>query len=96
MRSLPQNSYYWGVIVKIISDELGYSPAQIHEMLREEFLYEVLHIKTRDGITQKKIAKSTTEITTTEAEDYYSSIRQWASITLGLWIPEPHEETPIV
>lgn len=92
MRSLPQQRYYFGVIIKILSDELGYSPMQIHEMLKEEFLFEILHIRTKDNILQKKIVKSTTEITTAEAEQYYSDIRQWASMELGIWLPEPNEE----
>lgn len=91
MRSLPQQKYYFGVIVKIISDELGYSVNQIHEMLKQEFLFEILHIKTKTGIKEKRIVKSTTEITTAEAEQFYSDIRQWASIELGCWIPEPNE-----
>lgn len=95
MRSLPENRYYWGVIVKILSDELGYEPSKIHEMLKQEFLYEILHLKTRDGILEKKIVKSTTELNTEEAESFYSSVRQWASIELGIWIPEPNEKQTI-
>ena len=92
MRSLPQNAYYWSTLVKIMSDELGYSPMQIHEMFKQEFLFEILHIRTKQGIRQQKIVKSTVELTTSEAEEYYSNIRQWASIELGIFLPEPNEE----
>lgn len=91
MRSLPQNKYYFKVIVEILSDHLGYTKDQIHELLKEEFLYEILHIKTKDGIKEKKIVRSTTELTTAEAEKFYSDIRQWASLELNCYIPEPNE-----
>ncbi len=34
-RSEKLNDYYWGVVVKIIADELGYEPKEIHGALKE-------------------------------------------------------------
>lgn len=37
-RSNEQNAYYWAVIVKIISEEIGYTPDETHEALKWMFL----------------------------------------------------------
>src|SRR3990167_7084509 len=88
MRSLPQQKYYFGVIVKILSDELGYTPNETHEVLKTLFLSELKILNTKNGIKEVRISRSTTEINTIEAEDYYSQIRQWASIEMGIFLPE--------
>ena len=91
MRSLPELRYYFGVIVKILSDELGYTPNEMHEILKMMFLSELRILKTKQGIKEIRIAGSTGEKTTIEIEDYYSRIREWASIYLGIYIPLPNE-----
>jgi len=37
-RSLNQNSYYHGVVVKTLSDFTGYDPEEMHEVLKFKFL----------------------------------------------------------
>ncbi len=91
-RSLDQNAYYWGVIIKLIADHAGYSGRaelmQIHDTLRAMFL-------RRTGMWGKQIVLSTTSLSTVEFEEYQSRIRQWSSIALNLYIPEPNKcETP--
>ena len=88
IRSNPQNRYYWGVVIDILSSELGYTPEEIHEILRYKF------IPKRDILIKDddfKISRSTTSLTTVEMENYLSSVREWASIYCGINIPEPNE-----
>ena len=92
MRSLPQLKYYWAVLVRILSDELGYTPLEMHEILKMMFLSELKILKTKEGIKEVRIARSTGDCQTIEIEDYYSQIREWASISMGIWLPEPNEE----
>ena len=92
MRSLPQLRYYWAVLVKTLSDELGYTSTEMHEILKMMFLSELKILKTKEGIKEIRIPRSTGDCETTEIEDYYSRIREWASISMGIWLPEPHEE----
>jgi len=82
-RSDNQNRYYWGVVIKILSDELGYTPEETHEALKIKFL----RIKGEKLDT----VKSTTKLSTKEAEDFYEEIRRWASVELSIDIPEPNE-----
>ena len=78
-RSDNENRYYWGVVVKILSDETGHLPDEIHEALKHKFLM--------DGL----VAKSTAMLSTVEMEEYLSRIRTWASMDMNIYIPEPNE-----
>ena len=37
-RSLNQNQYYWGVILKLIADSTGHTPEEVHHFMKSEFL----------------------------------------------------------
>lgn len=82
-RSLNQNNYYWGVIIPILCDYLGYNPEEMHEAIKWQFL-RIDHEKVPS-------VKSSTDLSTVEWEDLMSRIRQWASIEFALYIPEPNE-----
>jgi len=86
-RTNPQNSYYWGIIIPIISDYTGYTEIQTHEVLKSEFLPEQLNLGNKTVITNK----STTELSTIEFNEYTEQCRQWGA-EQGLNIPEPNEE----
>ena len=47
-RSNMQNNYYWKCIVQVLSNELGYFPNEMHDVLRAKFLneWEMLEITT--------------------------------------------------
>lgn len=82
-RSNKENRYYWGVVVKLLSNHTGYSSDEMHDALRMLFL--------RD--TDRKILtiRSTTSLTTVEFEFYLTQIREWASMELDCYIPLPKE-----
>lgn len=83
-RSLRANRYYWGVVIKMIADFLGYAPEECHEALKRKFLGEV---EDRYGL--KRVATTTT-LTTIEFIDAYTEpIKRWAAEFLKLYIPDP-------
>ena len=86
-RSLNQNAYYWKVIVGMLSDELGYSKDEMHEILKGKFLSE--EVKVGDEII--RYAKSTASLKTNTFEDLMTDIREWASATLNIMIAQPNE-----
>jgi len=88
VRSDNQNRYYWGIVMKILSNELGYFPDEVHEVMKQKFL-NVRNIKVCN--TEYSIPESTTVQNTTEFEDYLSKIRMWASSELEILIPLPNE-----
>ena len=87
-RSSQQNRYYWGVIVKILADELGYSPEDVHFALRMRFLAPPEGQKGKESLV---LPKSTTALSTKEFEGYQEEIRRWAAEFLGISIPDPNE-----
>jgi len=83
-RTNPQNSYMWGVVYMMISNELGYTPEEVHDLMRME------HLVDRTGKFPR--LRSTTELSRVEMEEYLTKVRNWASAELGLYIPLPNEE----
>lgn len=83
-RSLEQNSYYWGVLIKLIADEIGEDDHDaIHEFLKVKFL-------AFDSLFILKF-RSTADLSTVEFEDYCAKIRSWAWQFLGVFLPKPNE-----
>ena len=88
-RSLLQNKYYWGVVIKILSKEIGYAPDYMHEYMKQEFLWTDDQ-DMPDGKTAK-ITHDTKNLTTVQFEDYIYKIRQWADEFLMIDIPLPNQ-----
>lgn len=87
-RSIQQNSYYRGVIVKMMADEMGHTPNEMHQILTQEFL-TIAEIEENGKIYP--IVKSTTELKTDEMEEYNENCRRYASKNLHIYIPLPNE-----
>ena len=86
-RSVVQNNYYW-YMMQLLEEETGTFKDDWHEYFGEKFRRREM-IFVNDEKTQ--YTKSTTRLTTLEAEDYYSKIRMFASQELGIYIPLPGE-----
>jgi hypothetical protein len=87
IRSNNQNKYYWGCVLKLLSEETGYSVEDMHELMKSKFLSKWLVVR---GLTYK-IVCSTTDLKTNKMEEYLRQIREFASIDLGCYIPNPNE-----
>jgi len=85
IRSLPQNRYYWGVVIPYICEETGMDKDKIHFALKEKFLAR------RDKATGLKIVKSTTELTIEQFRLYLDLIQRWAAEFLSVTIPDPNQ-----
>lgn len=79
-RSIEQNAYYWGVVVRILADDIGYNDEEMHEALKWKFLRKDGKIPT---------VRSTASMNTLEFEKYLEDIRVWASTEMGITIPLP-------
>lgn len=90
-RSLPQLRYYWGVIVEAISDHTGYSPEEVHEILKAKFLPKKLAVANGNGEIKGEfvIGGTTTTLNKIEFGEFCESIRRWAAEDLGVVIPDP-------
>ena len=96
IRSNPQNRWYWGVCIDMISEHTGFTSDEVHEILKHKFLNKEVVIKEKVKKYFFHITKSTTELTTGEFKRYMEDIQRWASESLGLVIPDPNQnEAPM-
>ena len=86
IRSLQQNSYYWGVVVNLIADHCGYDPDECHEALKLKFLSPL----TKDEYGLVRIG-STTKLSTEEFAEYLNRVVRWAAQYLQVFIPDPSQ-----
>lgn len=87
-RSLNQNAYYWGVVVKMLAEEFGYDPQDMHEALKYKFLASSIQLENGEFLF---FPKQSSELNTIEFEDYLEKIRIWAIMEFNILIPLPHE-----
>lgn len=89
-RSLQQSRYYWGVVVELLSDHTGYTPDEIHELLKAKFIPKKLAVTDGNGeiVGEFVIGGTTTKLNKIEFGEYIESIRQWAA-EIGVVIPDP-------
>jgi hypothetical protein len=87
LRSLPQNNYYWGVVLEIISEHTGHTALEIHEIMKQKFLKpREINIKGEHYF----VHGSTTNLDQLGMMDYIERIKAWAATALQLSIPEPY------
>lgn len=84
-RSDKQNRYYWGVIVKLISESTGYSDDETHSILSSMFLKDHKEL----GGKRYTVVKSTTSLKTDEFKQYTEECKRFAATELGIFIPDP-------
>lgn len=82
-RSNDQNRYYWGVIIKLLSNHFGYTPEEMHNALKMLFL--------KDESRKIPTLRNTSDLTTVEFENYLAEIKQWAAAFQTIYIPDPNE-----
>ncbi len=92
-RSIQANAYYWGVVLRALSEHTGYTPDEIHDICKAKFLPKRLAIQDGNGevVGEFVLGGSTRALNTNEFHDYVERIRQWAS-ELDCYIPDAGEE----
>ena len=90
-RSNMQNNYYWKCIVQTLSDELGYFPNEMHDILRAKFLQEWEMLEINDQKVGINKIGSTATLNRKAFEVYAEQIRIWAMTELGIRLMLPNE-----
>ena len=83
-RSQRQNAYYWGVVLKTIGDEIGYTTEEMHQLMARAFL-------SYEKAPGEMFVKSTTSLNTREFEEYLAKVRRFAATELHVFCPLPNE-----
>jgi hypothetical protein len=84
-RSDQQNAYYWGVVIALLAEHLGYQADEMHEALKFKFLRE--HDGEREGLPR---VRSSAALNTSEFQTYIENVVTWAGAEFGLNIPDPN------
>jgi len=90
-RSNMQNNYYWSCIVQVLSNELGYYPDEIHDLLKLKFSTQWESIERNDKVIGVQVVKSTARMDSKAFEIYADQIRMWAMTDLGIRLMLPNE-----
>ena len=90
-RSNMQNNYYWSCIVQVLSNELGYYPDEIHDLLKLKFSTQWESIELNDKVIGVQVVKSTARMDSKAFEIYADQIRMWAMTDLGIRLMLPNE-----
>lgn len=87
LRTNAENSYYWGVVVAMVAEEMGLIPDEAHDYLKGLFLKMGVEVKGK----RYEVVRSTAILSTEEFEEYVTKCRNWAGVELHIYIPEPNE-----
>jgi hypothetical protein len=85
-RTLRQNAYYWGVVVAILAEHLGYQQDEMHDALKYKFLRT-----EADAIEGLPRVRSSADLNTAEFNAYVENVVTWAGAEFGVVIPDPGE-----
>jgi hypothetical protein len=95
-RSLPQNKYYWSVMVPMVLEglkDIGYNEIKTiedaHEVLKG--LFNKKQLVNPDGVVLE-VASTTTKLTTLEFSLYIADVQRWAAEFLNVIIPDPNQQ----
>lgn len=99
-RSNEQNKYFHAVCVPIVRAhllDLGWKEARSKEWVKDYIKYHCLvreFVNEDTGETIKSLGK-TSDLSTFEFKQFIEDIQQWASESLGLYVPDPGEITKL-
>lgn len=90
-RSAAQNAYYWAGVIGSISEHTGYTPDEVHELLKAKFLPKRMAVADKNGVIVDElvIGGTTTRLNRLEFGEYIERVRQWAAESLDLVIHDP-------
>lgn len=93
-RSAQANAYYWGVVIRAMSEYTGSTPDEMHDVLKLKFLPKDLALASDNGevIAEFVIGGSTAQLNVVQFYDYVEQIRQWAFEFLDVDMPPPDPE----
>ena len=87
-RSLPANRYWWGCVLRVAAEALGYAdPDELHDAIVTKF--RPLPPDPVTGLTRRR---RTSEMDTQEFSDLTSDVIQWLEADLHIRVPRPGEE----
>lgn len=78
-RSPKANRYYWGGIIRPLSEHTGYTLDEMHEICKAKFLARIVEIPGAPIVAELTIGGSTRQLDGAEFGDYCKMIKEWAA-----------------
>jgi len=93
VRSIDFNAYYWGVVLKMISDFTGHTQEEVHDACKRRYNFRHDFKYSKKTGKWKLVSKvdSTTATFSREFMEYVMKVRADAEIELHVTIPLPNE-----
>lgn len=91
-RTLPQNRWYQGVILQLMSEKTGSTQDELHEAMKTMFNIKIITI----GKRVVAIPGTTTTMNTADFSEFIERVRAFAASELNLDIPDPDPNWNIV
>ena len=90
-RSFEAQKYYFGVVLKLLSEHTGHSVDELHEWAKARFIPRYVSICDRNGVVKDDlvVGGTTTTLTTAQFFEYVEEIRKFAAEELDVAIPDP-------
>jgi hypothetical protein len=88
VRTQPQNAYYFGVVLKTVSDYTGFTKEELHISFKRAFL----PIKREMiGGVMVEMLTSTKDLDTLRFNEYLEHVARFCAESIGVYIPMPNE-----
>jgi len=93
LRSLKSNAYYWGIVLKYISDESGHTQDECHKEYKNKynFRYDIEYNPQTNNYEWIMGVASTTILDEKEIWDYIFKVRVDGELEHHIVIPLPNE-----
>lgn len=95
VRSKEQNNFWWGTVIERFSEHTGYSPNQMHDVLKTELIGQHMLIPDFGGVIVREITipGSTRKMSTVQFSELIEKAQAFGA-ELGLYVPSPNEVEP--
>lgn len=87
-RTIDQNAYYFGVVCKMIGDDIGCTVDEVHDYMAGRFLID--YWMDKQGVMRFE-RRSTTQSSPNDFWEYIQMVCEFAQRELNIDIPDPNE-----
>ena len=87
-KSDPLRKYYFGVVMKLLSEETGYTKDEMHDAMKAKFASTY---GENDLLIIQSVFSNKSKMSIEDKQDFIEQVKRWAATYLSLYIPDPNE-----
>lgn len=91
IRSQQQNRYWWGCVLRLLSEHTGYTVDELHEWAKAKFLPKALAFSDGNGVVVDElvVGGSTRRLNRLQFGEFVETVRRFAAERLDVVVPDP-------